>query len=192
MTISHGACAAIDNLFERTLRDISVVDADDSCSVMPCDPPVGGFTEAVPRRLATCNISAFGFRIVIFYEFAVDAATTGFLRRKFRLAESDGDDGFPADACMEFINMATGAAKGMLGAAVPHNGMSTPALLEDGCRMHVAVLKPAHVRSLEILTSCGCRFHVSYCICVGNKSKVDFSIDMRAPEPEPVGELEMF
>jgi hypothetical protein len=70
--------------------------------------------------------------------------------------------------------------------------MSTPFFLETRGRQHKNALQPAHGRSLEIMTGDGCRFEVSYCVCVGRKSSVDFSMDARSRELEPAGELELF
>ncbi len=192
MTISPAACASIDRLFEQTIRDCCLVDEGDQCTVIQRESPQISDDRGTVRRVAACSISAYGFRIVILYEFSDDAATACFLRRKFRIAETEPDTGFLSDACAEFINMSVGAAKGVLTTAVPILGMSTPYFLEHRGRRHLASLKPAHSRSLDVMTGDGCRFDVSYCVCVGRKSSVDFNIDVRPRELEQAGEMELF
>ncbi len=192
MTISSAACASIDRLFEQALRDSCQTGEGDQCTLVRRDGPATAESRDGVMRVATCNISAYAFRIVILYKFSDDAKTADFLRRKFRMAEAEPGSGFPADACAEFINMSVGAAKVALTDAVPALGMSTPFFLEHRGRQHFAALSPAHSRSLEISTGDGCRFEVAYCVCVGRKSSVDFHLEARLREPEPAGELEMF
>jgi hypothetical protein len=192
VTISPSACAGIDRSFEQALRENCRIDAEDRCILMPYDGAPDAVASDKQRRLATCSIAAYGFRIVVFYEFDVDVPTANFLRKKFGLAGAAGDAAFPIDACAEFINMATGTAKAALTTAMPNLGMSTPVFLEGRCHQHLALLKPCHTGSLEVLAGSGCRFRVSYCVCAGRKSVVDFSVDARTVELEPAGELEMF
>ena len=192
MTISPMACASIDRIFEQALREYCVIDPGEQCTVIPRDAPAVAVDRVGVKRVAACNISAYGFRIVIIYEFTDDAVTSAFLRRKFRMSGTESGNGFPVDACAEFINMSVGALKGGLTPAVPILGMSTPFFLETRGRQHMNALQPAYSRSLGIMTSDGCRFEVSYYVCVGRKSSVDFSIDTRSRELEPAGELELF
>jgi hypothetical protein len=192
MTISPAARASIDALFEQTMRDCCRLDEGDQCTVIQRESPRDSRNDAGMKHVASCSISAYGFRIVALYEFTDDAATARFLRRKFRIAETEPGNGFLSDACAEFINMSVGAAKGVLATAVPILGMSTPFFLGHRGRRHLASLKPAHCRSLDVLVGDDCRFEISYCVCVGRNSSVDFSIDARPREFETAGEMELF
>ena len=191
--ISSAATNSLDRVFEGALRDISVATDDECCSVRQLDAlPIDG-VPAVVNQVVACNISAFTFRLVVFFSFPVNDVTSRFFCRKFQLTKKEDKTGELDDAAAEFVNMASGRVKSALTTVTGYTGMSTPFMLDGRCRFQLPALKPAHTRYFDVTGSDEFRYEAGYCVCVGAASRVEFSINEALPtEDNSAGGLELF
>jgi hypothetical protein len=189
--ISASATASIEWLFEKALRDNSILGPEDACVVrikadMP--PPV----ESATRRLVVLNIASYVFRIVALFDFDTNAATLAHLARIMRRGDEILDGRALLDAFGEFVNRVCGEVNRGLSANFRHAGMSTPFILEHTCLGYLSILKPSHVSSFEVTVNDAARFDVIVCICVDSETSLDFHVDRSAQEDAASGELELF
>lgn len=187
--ISPRAHAALDWLFEKSVRDTCVIGPEDHCAVIR-QPQIVPADEAAKRQLVVLNISSYLFRIVTLFDFDTDAATSAYLGRLVRSKESLKDQAL-CDAYAEFVNMICGAVNRRLGEAFPA-GMSTPFLLENTCSRHVSLLAPARMQPFDVVINDSVRFNFTVCICMAEETVLDFDIDRSEPEDASSGELELF
>ncbi len=130
--ISAKASAAIDWLFEKSVRDTSTPGPEDHCRVIR-KPEMDLPDDAEKRQLVVLNIASYVFRIVALFDFDTDTATTTYLAKMLRSKEAQLKDQALLDAYAEFVNMICGAVNRGLGEAFLA-GMSTPFSLKAPAR----------------------------------------------------------
>ena len=190
--ITAKASASIDWLFEKSVRDNSVLDAGDRC-VITAKAEMAAPVDGAKRQLVVLNISSYLFRLVALFDFATDAATMAHLARLSRTPDKALEGQALSDAYAELVNMICGAANRGLCAELQHAGMSTPFLLESSCARYLAALAPTRVKTYEVVINDAVRFDFTVCICVAQASTLDFDIDRtEKQETASSGELELF
>lgn len=189
--ITANASAAIDWLFEKAVRDNSVLGGEESC-IVTRKAEMAAPVEEAKRQLVVLNISSYAFRIVALFDFGTDAATVAHLARLSRSGDKTLEGQALFDAYAEFVNMVCGAVNRGLCAELQHAGMSTPFLLESTCSRYVSVLGPTRVQAYEVAINDGVRFNFTVCVCVANATTLDFDIDRSENEAASSGELELF
>lgn len=190
--ITANASTSIDWLFEKSVRDNSVLDAGDRC-IVTAKAEMAAPIDGANRQLVVLNISSYVFRLVALFDFATDAATVSHLARLSRSPDKALEGQALADAYAELVNMICGAVNRGLCAEFQHAGMSTPFLLETSCAHYLPALAPTRVKSYEVVINDAVRFDFTVCICVANASTLDFTIDRtEKQEVASSGELELF
>ena len=187
--MTASATASMEWLFEKALRDNSVLGPEDNCAVrimadMP--PPV----ESATRQLVVLNISSYVFRIVALFDFDTAAPTAAHFAKLVHRSETLEKQAL-LDAFGEFANRVCGEVNRGLSANFRHVGMSTPFALESTCLGYLSVLNPSQMSSFEVDINDALRFDVIICICVDSETSLDFHVDRSAQE-EISGELELF
>ncbi|MDR3411710.1 MAG: hypothetical protein P4L87_12345 [Formivibrio sp.] len=188
--MSPSACTAIHWLFEKSVRETSILAPEDNC-IVSARPEMALVAEGAKRKLVVLNISSYVFRIVALFDFGTDEATTAYLARKSHSTGKPLEGQALLDAYAEFVNMICGAFNRGLGTAFPA-GMSTPFFLESSCARYVSILDPSHVASFEVAINDSVRFSFTVCICVASDTELDFDVDRSVQEEESSGVLELF
>ena len=189
--ISQSAKTGIEWLFEKAVRANSVSGDEDTCvlSKLPADKEVLSTTN---QQLVVLTISTYLFRIVALFQLNDDAPTNEHMVRMTRSQTPDLDEQALSDAYAELVNMVCGAVNRGLGVPFPHIGMSTPYMLESSCANYAAALEPEYVQRYEVAINDSMRFNLTYCLCAGADTSLDFRIDTYEAEEESAGELELF
>jgi hypothetical protein len=189
--ITAKASAALDWLFEKAIRDNSVLAGGESCTVSR-KAEVAAPAEDSQRQLVVLNMSSYLFRIVALFDFDSAAAATAHLARQTMSGDRALEGQARFDACAEFVNMVCGAVNRGLCTAFQHAGMSTPFQLESSCARYLSVLTPSRVQCFEVAVDDGMRFNVTVCVCLAAGTTLDFDVDRSEPEVAAGGELELF
>lgn len=189
--ISQSAKAGIEWLFEKAVRANSVSGPEDSCVLtkLAADKELPSKTS---QHLVVLSISSYLFRIVALFQFNDDAATHEHMVRMTRSQTPELDEQALSDAYAELVNMVCGAVNRGLGVPFPHIGMSTPYMLESSCANYAAALEPEYLQRFEVAVNDSMRFTLTYCLCMGADTSLDFRIDTYEAEEESAGELELF
>jgi len=189
--ISASAIASMEWLFDKALRDNSILGPEDNCVVASQADlalPVGSAT----HRLVVLNISSYVFRIVALFDFGTDAATVAHLAKIMRRGDEILKGQALLDAFGEFVNRICGEVNRGLSTNFRHVGMSTPFVLENTCVNYLSILKPSQVSTFEVAINDAVHFEAIVCICVDSATSLDFKIDRLAHEETSSGELELF
>lgn len=189
--ISQTAKTGIEWLFEKAVRANSISSAGDTCVLtkLPVDKPLSSNTN---QQLVVLTISTYLFRIVTLFQFNDDAPTNEHMALMTRSQTPDLDAQALSDAYAELVNMVCGAVNRGLGVPFPHIGMSTPYVLESSCADYTAALEPECLQRYEVAINDSVRFNLTYCVCAGADTSLDFRIDTYEVQEESTGELELF
>ncbi|KAF7598509.1 MAG: hypothetical protein CGU29_12435 [Candidatus Dactylopiibacterium carminicum] len=143
------------------------------------------------RRLLTLTLSSYLFRIVLLFDFRLDAPTQAYFARLFRNGDAKLAEQALADVLSEYVNMLSGTANRLLSTEALRTGMSTPFALETHCRRHLQKLAPAECLAYRVKPAEAVAFNLILCLCVAPEATLDLAT---APLVEEVvgGELELF
>ena len=177
MLISDRSRASLDDIFVRAARSNLVMDAGDPISVTPAR---SRHAEADQSGLYIITIASFQFRLLI----AIDLPDTPAVVEYYSKASSNLG---PHDVFPEVCNMCGGAVNRELARQFKHLGMSTPNLVERHCIEFLAVLRPVHTSSFDVVINDAVRLHAVIGLCV--YTPVD--ILPQPPEEEAAGILEL-
>ncbi len=190
--ITASALSSIEWLFEKSVRENSCVDPEDSCVVISL-PEVASISKLVNRKLVVLNLSSYIFRIVALIEFNSDVSTLEYMAKISRSPDKKLDDHALLDAYAEFVNMICGAVNRRLNAEFGHVGLSTPFFLDSACVSYLSLLNPTAIKSFEFVINGLAHFRLTACICVARDETLDFEIDQSDDQEDASsGELEFF
>lgn len=144
------------------------------------------------HQLLVLTIAAQDFRIVVLFDFLPDTTTGNWFASLFHKTESCIEGQTLTDALAEYVNMVCGTANRLISTDSRRTGMSTPFVLEAGCRAHLPRIQPEHTLNLQIQAAAGMHYELLLCLCSASAISVDFDIDLRAQEETIGGELELF
>lgn len=189
--ITEQALSSIEWLFERSVHENSLVDAEDTCTV---NSLADASSAIAPENaiLVALNIASYAFRIVILTEFKHDHSTIALLAKILKRPENELEGQVLHDACAEFVNILCGTVNRKLCTEFKHIGMSTPFFIDAACASYLSVLNPAAIRSLAFRINESAQFKLLLCVCVDKASSIDFSIDRTVDEDVATGALELF
>lgn len=189
--ITANAIAAIDWLFEQSIRQHSTAGPEDICAI-DIMPDAGPGSSQGKRHLVALTISSYLFRLVALFDFDTQEATTAHLARMAGKPDQQLDGQALGDAYAEMVNMICGGVNRGLAAVFRHSGMSTPFVLESTCAGYLPMLDPTQGRLLKVAINDSVRFDIMLCTCVAAGTTLDFHIDRHQIEDTSAGELELF
>jgi hypothetical protein len=144
------------------------------------------------RRLLALTLSSYTFRIIVLFEFCIDADMKAFLAALFRNKERNFTERALADALSEYVNMVCGNANRLLASESLHTGMSTPFVLETTCKKHIQKIGPDQTLVFRVNAEDAVQFELVLCVCAAKGTTLDLALKPRAVEETFSGELELF
>lgn len=188
--ITSRTITALRSAFEQAVRENSC-GGTEGVSISAAVQPRRTATPA-EHQLLVLTIAAQDFRVVVLFDFCLDAATQGCMARLFHRNEERILGQTLTDALAEYVNMVCGTANRLISIDTRRTGMSTPFVLEAGCREHLPRIQPEHTLAMEVGIMPGMRYELLLCLYSAANLQVDFDINLRAQEETVGGELELF
>lgn len=188
--ITPRTIAALEAVFERSLRETSVPSDDSRIEIGRRTAFSGPVQEK--RRLLVLTISSYEFRIVVLFDFNLDAHTESYFAQLFRSPEPRIAGQALADAFSEYVNMICGTVNRLISSENRLTGMSTPFVLETSCKAHIQRIHPEQTLIFNVKIGDAMKFDLVLCLCVSNGARLDFEVDLGSQEQTVGGELEMF
>ncbi|GAB2181459.1 hypothetical protein DLREEDagrD3_16820 [Denitratisoma sp. agr-D3] len=191
MAITPNSVAALEWLFEKSIKENSVTSTDDNCAVTRLNAP-GGTVEGKNRKLIVLNISSYTFRVVALFDFDLNDVTTEHLAKVLRSPKGDLKGQSLLDAYAEFVNMICGTVNRQLSSEFRHVGMSTPLFLDTECASYADILKPAQTMRFDVTVNEATRFKIAIFVCIAKNATLDFHVNRFDVAEASTGELELF
>lgn len=184
--ITHRTLSTLEHTFRQALKETSSGIGAIESQAQPESDSSG------ERRLLALTLSSYTFRIIVLFDFRLDASTTTFLATLFRNKERNFTERALTDALSEYVNMVCGNANRLLASESLHTGMSTPFLLETTCKKHIQKIGPEQNLVLRVKADEAVEFELVLCICTAKGTTLDLE-----PRPQETaetfsGELELF